>query len=214
MARFKDETGNQYGRLTVLRQAESAGRVKWECVCVCGSHVSVVAAKLRNGHTKSCGCLSREITAELNRQRPPEFMKGHPAKNSFKSAKNRCENLKNPAYHNYGGRGIEFRFESMEQFWEELGDSWEVGLSIDRKDVNGHYEPGNCRWATDQTQAQNRRDTVLIAHQGETMCLAEWARKIGVTEATMRSRFRQYGHNPAKLFAEVETKFLGRWKPK
>jgi hypothetical protein len=88
--------------------------------------------------------------ARKNQRRSPEYR-------SYASAKNRCTNPKNEAWENYGGRGIEFRFASFPHFLSELGPRPSLEHSLDRRNVNGHYESGNCRWATEQEQFLNRR---------------------------------------------------------
>ncbi len=185
--RFIDRTGNVYGRLTVI---DYVGRVHkkhhvWQCLCTCGTVTNVQGDSLHNGDTKSCGCLRTETTSQRT--------SSHKATNtaeyrSFSHAKNRCENLNTGAYQHYGKRGIEFRFNSFEEFYAELGDKPSPKHSLDRIDNDGHYEKGNVRWATQQQQGNNKRNNVLLTIEGVSLSIAAWARASGLQDATLRRR--------------------------
>ena len=127
----KDETGSTYGRLTVVERAQDArrGLATWRCECICGEVVNVPGSSLRNGNTKSCGCLALEARSSTGRitgpknfgnrkKRPPELIK---PKQVYTAAKQRCTNPNNKDYARYGGRGIEFLFSSFGDFWTHLG---------------------------------------------------------------------------------------------
>lgn len=152
-----DITGKRFGRLVATELAVRSPST-WVCKCDCGQIHRVRLGNLRSGHIRSCGCFSREdsarrkVTHGNNRRglRSTEY-------GSYHSAKARCTNVALHNYAHYGGRGIEFRFESFEEFLAEVGPKPMKGLSIDRIDVNGHYEPGNVRWATASEQMKNRR---------------------------------------------------------
>lgn len=162
-----DLTGQQFGRLTVLQRAEKDkwGGQLWHCRCGCGQTSQVRASNLRAGTTTSCGCVAKEV----KRQRASQHGPGHPSflhgmshtpeHKAYCSASERCLDVKNKDYPNYGGRGIDFRFDSFAQFFAELGVKPEPKrrYSLDRKNTNGHYEPGNVRWATYEQQNANRR---------------------------------------------------------
>ena len=135
--------------------------VYWTCRCDCGKVHAAPGKILRNRGTRSCGCLRRDMAARRvtvhgyakRGQYSPEY-------NAFMRAKNRCNCQTTKDWINYGGRGIEFRFESFKQFLAELGLRPE-GMTLDRIDVNGHYEPGNVRWATRTEQNRNQRRNKL-----------------------------------------------------
>jgi len=161
-----------FGRLAVLRRVKSSksGSRSYECLCSCGNKIVVTGSSLlRNDGkaTRSCGCARREYLADRNKQikylgrENGQFKHGgtvqHPVEyKAYKNARNRCFNPNNPRFSDYGGRGIKFLFTSFQQFFIELG-SKPKGLSLDRIDNNGNYEPGNVRWATKQVQRNNQR---------------------------------------------------------
>lgn len=167
MARRIDHVGQRFGRLEVLA-AESIthyGETRWRCRCDCGEVVFVLGLNLRTGHTRSCGCLARELRAAWNRvsishgaarngQRAPEYW-------TWQGAKDRCFNSRNRMFRYYGARGISMCKEwrrSFSAFLADMGPRPSPQHSIDRINNDGHYEPGNVRWATRSEQRRNRRD--------------------------------------------------------
>jgi hypothetical protein len=189
-----DLTGQRFGRLTVVRQAEGRDRrggLLWHCVCDCGGKKVAAAYNLRRGHVWSCGCLYRACAGESL----------SPEASTFYRAKGRCLNPDDPAFHHYGGRGIEFRFESFAQFLAELGPR-PLGMSLDRIDNDGHYEPGNVRWANWREQANNRRRNRRITAFGETRTLSEWARFTGLSGSLIRHRLDR-GLSAERTFSPV-----------
>ena len=153
MSKLEDLTGRRFGRLVVLERGAKAGRVKWNCRCDCGARKDVAANHLKSAVITSCGCLSSEVTTERNIThgmcKTPEWF-------AYWAAKRRCSSTNEEKRHNYYDRGIQFKFESFEKFFEELGPKPE-GMWLDRQDNNGNYEPGNVRWATPQIQRINQR---------------------------------------------------------
>lgn len=191
--KYKDMSGMRYGRMIVinLSHVSKAGDAYWICECDCGTTKTVKGQSLRSGSIVSCGCYHRDILSI------PEH--GHavngkcsPTYTTWTSMISRCKNKRNPAYQNYGGRGIavcERWLESFENFLEDMGVRPD-GMSLDRRDNNGNYDRENCKWSTKKEQQNNRRDTVILTHNGESLPLEYWVARIGIKSGTLRSRIR------------------------
>lgn len=155
---FVDITGNEYGRLKVISRAETIQKkTRWNCLCECGNTIIADGDKLKSQHTRSCGCLV--IDALLSRATHGERGKRTKEFRAWAAMKSRCSNSKDKIYKFYGGRGIKVCDEwisSFPSFLACLGRCPD-GHSLDRVDVNGNYEPGNVRWASDTIQMFNRR---------------------------------------------------------
>ena len=160
--RYVDLKGKRFGRLEVQERVTPIGvfPVKWLVVCDCGGSNIVATQNMTNGTTKSCGCLRKEITSEKFKTHGKH---GSPTWRSWSSMKSRCTNPNVTQYDLYGGRGIKIcdRWDKFENFLEDMGERPE-DKSLDRIDVNGDYEPKNCRWATKKEQAQNKRQVRMI----------------------------------------------------
>lgn len=159
MSRRLDLTGQRFGRWRVLELAESPGwyaDAAWLCRCDCGTARIVRAVKLRIGHSRSCGCLRRDVTRTL---RLSHQMSESRAYKSWAHMLDRCRNPKNKKYPRYGGRGItvcDHWRTSFANFYSDMGDP-PPKYTLDRIDNDGPYTPGNCRWADAVTQNRSRR---------------------------------------------------------
>jgi hypothetical protein len=156
-----DLAGKAFGRWTVIaRDKDKWGKLAWQCVCACGRPGRVGGYQLRTGRSKSCVPCSMKVS-------PRNYRHGHtyghgmtPEYNAWIGAKTRCFNAKRHDFALYGGRGITMCREwqdSFTAFLEHIGPRPSATHSLDRIDVNGHYEPGNVRWATRSEQQRNRR---------------------------------------------------------
>lgn len=149
--------GKRFGKLVVTQKGQYiSGTTKWLCLCDCGNEKFVGSQNLRNGSTKSCGCLRKEY---LRDSRTTHGYTNTGVYRSWSQMKNRCSNPNYIGYESYGGRGIKYceRWEKFENFLYDMGDR-PLKTSLDRIDVNGNYEPSNCRWATVKEQSANRRE--------------------------------------------------------
>ena len=182
--RFKNITGQVFGRWTV---AGYAGDRYWECVCACGYTAAVFGGTLKNGASKSCGCLSAERSrvhgdGGLGSKRAPEYT-------AYYGARDRCTNPTNRKYADYGARGIEFNFDSYQEFLAVIGRRPSSKHSLDRVNVNGNYELGNVRWATIKEQNRNTRTNILLTVDGATKTLPEWAEIQDISPQTLKGRY-------------------------
>lgn len=171
----------------------NSGAVIWTCICDCGKRKDVTSTGLKNGSTQSCGCLFLEVAAAKGHAKRIHGMTDTSTYRSWSGAKARCTNPKNKKYPNYGGRGISFcaRWaESFEAFLEDMGPVPAKGMSIERENNDGNYEPGNCRWATQLEQQNNRRDNVIIALDGESLTMAQYCRKHGLDSDKVQRRLK------------------------
>jgi hypothetical protein len=188
----EDLTGRKFNKLTVIEpiNKDKKYEYKWKCLCDCGNYCIVSASSLKTGHTKSCGCLQGEHHCDSS------HIEGRTRLyRIWTNIKQRCLNANNKAYKNYGQRGItickewEQSYNSFKQW--SLDNGYADNLSIDRIDVNGNYEPSNCRWVNFKTQANNTRVNKLITFNGETLTLAQWRDKMGFKRGVIEYRLQK-----------------------
>ena len=201
-----EEIGKRYGRLTVIERAEnhitSNGKQyrQYLCICDCGAYSIVQGARLRSGKTKSCGCLALESRTKHSLQNTRLYA-------VWKHMKERCLNSNAPRFHNYGGRGITICDEWKNDFktfydWA-IANGYREGLTIDRIDNNGNYEPSNCRWISNLEQQRNRSDNHFLTYNGETKTISEWSEITGINANTLHSRIVYRGWSVEKSLTTI-----------
>lgn len=193
-ARVRDLTGRQFGRLVVLafsemRQTRSGSRFsRWSCKCECGKHVTVFASALTQGRQVSCGCYMRECKAL---QKTTHGLSRSPEYKIWRALVSRCTRAADKNFHRYGGRGIEVKYSGFEHFYSDIGPRPTDAHSVDRIDFNGHYEPGNVRWATIVQQGNNTSRNRTLVVCGRALTVAEWARETGIPYGTIQGRLHR-----------------------
>ena len=179
------------------------GIAMWNCRCTCAKQTlrQVRDSNLKNGSSRSCGCLgiaARAAANSITKRKHGAAIKGQltPEYQAWRKMKARCTNPNNKDYPRYGGRGIkvfEGWLNDFQAFYDHIGDKPSKEHSIDRIDNDKHYEPGNVRWATPVEQANNTEKTLMISHQGVTKSLTDWARVTGIRKTTIWNRLNKLG---------------------
>lgn len=196
-AKFIDLTGKRFGQLTVIKKIGSDKRknVVWLCICDCGKETIRTTTRLKTGYTKSCGCLCVQKLLERNTKHNMTHTRLYKI---YKGLIQRCYSPSNPAYENYGNRGIKISEEWLDKekgfinFYNwAMQNGYKDNLSIDRINNNGNYEPDNCRWATEKEQSNNRRTNHYITYNGETHTLKEWSEILNVSYSMLSHRFQR-----------------------
>lgn len=185
--RCKNRVGQRFGRLVVEAYSHSkdiGGKTNafWKCRCDCGNTNTVQTRELKNGGTRSCGCLRLENASKLKLSHGNARVgRASSIYWRWSGMVQRCTNPNNSAYHHYGGRGIAVCDEWLEfrNFLSDMGPP-PSGMYLDRIDNNKGYFKENCRWTDKRTSARNRRNAFLITFQGETLCATEWAERLGL----------------------------------
>ncbi|MEV5703041.1 AP2 domain-containing protein [Streptomyces anthocyanicus] len=179
-----DIQGQRFGRLVVLSEAGRKGRkVAWLCQCDCGKTTRTTGTLLRTGQSKSCGCTHGGHNATHR-------MTGSRLYGTWKNMLNRTTNPNTKGYTYYGGRGITVceRWRKFENFYADMGPTFRDGLSLDRIDSNGNYEPANCRWVDLPEQNRNKRSNVHLTLHGHTLIMSAWAEKLGIPYSRLAYR--------------------------
>lgn len=193
MAPLVDLKDKRFGSLIVVGRAPRKGAytgARWVCMCDCGRSTIVARGNLMTGDIKSCGCQH----AIKTRQRMTKHgCAGTPEYKIWKGMVARCHNKNRKAYAAYGALGIvvcdRWR-SSFAAFLSDMGSRPSPDHSVDRyPDMQGNYEPRNCRWATDAEQAENQQNGVSLILNGELMSLSDAAKKLGVTYFSARWKY-------------------------
>jgi hypothetical protein len=195
----KTLTGQRFGKLVVLERAHrpDSKRAYWTCRCDCGRIAVKMGKYLLNGDTSSCGC------AQVAMRKRGNMKYGElPANTSreygiWRSMKSRCHIESSNSYQHYGARGVsvcERWRDDFRAFMEDMGRC-PKGWTLDRKDPNGNYQPDNCRWATWETQATNKRRTIRCEFNGATMTLMQLVAITGLDYHALHRELRTNGRS-------------------
>lgn len=186
----RDITGERFGKLIAVERYRENGKTRWLCKCDCGNEKKILLDSLIRGRSKSCGCYRKVVTSE-NRKKHGKSC-GNRLYRIWIGMRNRCNNQNREYYKNYGGRGIkvceEWRDFGVFEKWS-FENGYEDELTIDRIDVNGDYEPTNCRWVTRKTQANNTRVNITTKIDGIEKTLSEHAEYYNVNYPALVYRY-------------------------
>ncbi len=206
MSKRHDHTGKRFGKLVALAAmpVRMRGQIAWLCICDCGKEHVVPSYHLAKGQTTSCGCHGRAILGKNSvthgDSKSPEYI-------TWTCLRGRCLNPRNKKYPSYGGRGIKVceRWNRFENFLADMGRRPSPQHSIDRKDNDGDYSPENCRWATLETQANNKRVNRSITIGSETLNASQWERRMGFKPDIIHSRLTR-GWTPERAVTTPTSK--------
>ena len=178
--------GFQFGSLTVLQLGKSHGNgAVWLCQCKCGTQKEIRASDMVQGSVKSCGC---EHIKRIAKASTTHGMTNTRTYSIWQAMRLRCNRINQ----DYSCRGITYdeRWDSFENFYLDMGEV-PTGMSIDRINVNGNYNKDNCRWATQEQQANNKRSSVFIEYNGKKQTVSQWAKELKMNHHTLRSRLKK-----------------------
>lgn len=212
--RTKDLHGMTFGRWTVQSFAGylldgNKGRIEpfWWCLCACGTRKRLRSHTLIGKQTLSCGCRRADVTRAVNTRHGQLHTKLY---KTWQSMHARCRNPYNPSYQHYGGRGITvcLAWQDFLTFAADMGQPPTPRHTLERRNTEGHYEPGNCLWATQKVQQRNRRNNRWLVCFGERRILQDWAEHVGIDPGTISDRLKRGWSIDQALTVPVEPKFL------
>lgn len=207
MEKYINLKNKQFGRLTVIKKSEKPQGVKsayayWLCKCECGNEIVASSSSLRRGHTRSCGCLAKDLLTSHGQSKTGIYRRWY-------GMRQRCNNPKDISYPNYGGRGIrvceEWDTDFQSFYTWAIADGFSSELQLDRIDTNGNYEPSNCRWVKRQTNMRNKRNNIVVQIDSNVKTLSEWAECSGIPYKTLFMRY-QNGWRGKKLISPLRQK--------
>ena len=209
MKEFKDLTNMKFNHLTVISFAGHKNKNNnryWLCECDCENKTRKEIAEnhLINGNTKSCGCLSSVVTIRMNKERAfkHKYIYYKEIYCTYDSMRKRCYNEKHDSYKRYGGRGITICDEWLNDFMKfynwAIENDYKEGLTIERIDYDGNYEPTNCKWATWEEQSYNKSNTLYIEVDSEMKTVKQWSDETGIPQHIIYQRYARYKRKDKK----------------
>ena len=207
---IEDLTGQKFNKLTVIKRVENDKRnnSRWLCKCDCGNEKIISGYHLKRASIVSCGCYIREITSKRSKTHEKTNLKLYDV---WAAMKTRCYNKNRKEYKNYGGRGItvcdEWKDNFMTFYNWAMANGYDENAprgecTIDRIDVNGNYEPNNCRFVNMKVQQNNKRNNCLITYNNETRSITEWSKTLNISVNAMRDRLKKYNNCIEKAFTQ------------
>ena len=194
MSKVTNLTGKKFGRLYVISRngSNEHGRALWLCKCECGNIKTILSSSLINGSTNSCGCYNKETSRNRQLKHNKSNTKLYKV---WQGIKTRCYDKNFMYYDNYGGRGIQVYDEWKNDFakfynWS-MNNGYKEGLTIDRIDNDGNYEPSNCRWVTRAKQNNNMRKNILLHYHGEEKTISDWAIEFNLNRTALYYRIKR-----------------------
>lgn len=210
MAKIKNLIGEKFGKLTVLSLNERVGNKRqlyWNCICECGKLCVRNGENLKSGYVKSCGCIKKGNIKH-------GLCKKHPLYRVWCAMKERCVNINNHKYKNYGGRGIkvcdEWKNNFMDFYNWAMNNGYKHGLTIDRINNNGNYEPNNCRWITMYEQSINKTNTVFVNYKSKQYALIELCKIKNINYLCVKQRIKKLKWNIEKAIETPIRKFKNK----
>lgn len=196
---MQQTVNEKYGYLTVIgipymKIGAKRNRLFVSVQCQCGVVKEVRLDGLKNGHTVSCGCFNK-LVSSLQKPRLKHGLHSEPLYPIWKAMKQRCFNKNNKQYHNYGGRGITVCPEWITDFlsfynWA-IANGWQIGLDLDRRNNDGNYEPGNCRFVTQVVNANNKRNNKKYQFDGQWLTIPQIASQSNIKSSTIYRRINE-----------------------
>lgn len=200
MGKIVDLTRQRFGRLIVIEKAghSKGNRLQWLCKCDCGNFKITTSSDLKSGKVRSCGCLRKETTSKMAKSRSKSRIK-HNKSNTriyriWSTMKQRCYNSKCFSYKWYGKKGIKICDEWKNNFiffynWA-IDNGYKENLSIDRIDVNGNYEPSNCRWVDNIIQQNNKTNNKIIIYKNKKYTMSQLSKILNLKYCNIKYRLK------------------------
>lgn len=191
--------GKKFGRLVALKpNGRSKNRfIIWRCLCSCGQKVNVISSNLRNGNTKSCGCVQKEKAKKRLFRKPgltrTHGMSGSTTYKTWVSMMQRCGNSNSIEFKNYGARGITVckRWNKFQNFLQDMGAKPSGLHQLDRINNSMGYSLSNCRWATPIENSNNKRNNVRLTFNSKNQTVAQWSRETGIPYNRLNNRIKR-----------------------